>query len=513
MSKKTSDHKFNTPPQSYWLSSVSFDDYPPLEDDINVDVAIVGGGIVGITTAFMLSQNGLKVALVEANKLLHGTTGHTTAKVTAQHDIIYSTIESKLGFEKALQHADANRAAIMAIASLVNELNIDCDFISQPAYVYTQKFDYIQKIQDEAELAKKLGFSAVLLEDIPLPINVKAALRFDNQYQFHPTKYLLALVDQLVNSGNCIFEHTRAIDINTENKNAIVTVDGFSIMAPNIVIASHYPFYDGNGMYFARAYPDRSYALGLTIEENYPGGMYITAEDPARSFRSQPMENGEELIIVGGDHHKTGQSQDTATHYKNLLQTANETFTVKDIPYRWSAQDYTTMDEVPYIGNLTSKTSGIYVATGFRKWGMTSGTTAALVLKDLVLAEDNPWSDLYSPSRFTPIVSAGKFIAENANVASQLIKGKLSKAEMTNILPGEASIIEIDGKKYGAYRDMQKELFVVDTKCTHMGCELAWNTAEHTWDCPCHGSRFTYTGQVIEGPAQKPLSRPDLDEE
>lgn len=503
----------NKAPLSYWLDSVSFNDYQPLKDDISVDVAIVGGGIVGITTAFILSQEGLKVALIDAGKLLHGTTGHTTAKVTAQHDIIYSTIEGKLGFDLALQHADANSAAIKTIASYVNQFNIDCDFISQSAYVYTKEFAYIKKIQDEAEIAKKLGFEATYLEDIPLPISVKAALRFDNQYQFHPTKYLLALVNLIAQNGGLIFEQTRAIDIETKGKKALVTKDGYSIMAPSIVIASHYPFFDGKGMYFSRIYPDRSYALGVTIEGSYPGGMYISVEEPARSFRSQPMEDGGQLVIIGGEHHKTGQSQDTSVHYNELLKTAKEIFKVKDVPYRWSAQDYTSMDNVPYIGNLTSKSSGIYVATGFRKWGMTSGTSAALILKDLVLCQDNPWSDLYNPGRFTPAASAGKFINENINVATQLIKGKLSQAEQAKVLPGQARIIEVDGKKYGAYRDLEDRLFVVDTTCTHLGCELAWNKAELSWDCPCHGSRFTYDGKVIEGPAQRPLHRLELEED
>jgi len=495
------------------MASVTFDEYRPLDKDIEVDAAIIGGGIVGITTAFLLSQEGLKVALVEADKLLHGTTGHTTAKLTAQHDLIYNTIETRISLDLARQYAEANRAAISTVLELINKLNIDCDLMAQPAYVYTQDETYVQKVYDEAETAIKLGFDAQCLDEIPLPVKVKAALRFDNQYQFHPLKYLIALAREITAKGSYIFEHTRAVDIQTENRLGITTGNGHSIKASSVIIASHYPFYDGNGMYFSRIYPDRSYALGITIEDKYPGGMYITAEDPGRSFRSQPLGNGQELVIVGGEHHKTGQGGDTGVHYKRLLDTARSMFRVKEVLYRWSTQDYTTMDKVPYVGNLTSKTAGIYVATGFRKWGMSNGTAAAMVLKDLVLGKDNPWFEVYNPSRFIPAASAGKFTAENVNVAKELIKGKLAPVKNEEINPGQAGYVEISGEKFGAYRDMQGRLHVVDTTCTHLGCELVWNSAEHSWDCPCHGSRFTYEGEIIEGPAQKPLNRPEFVED
>jgi len=510
MSSQGWGNGFDKPPQSYWMASVPFPDFEQLKSDTEVDVAIVGGGIVGITSAYMLKQNGLKVAVLEATRILHGTTGHTTAKITAQHDIIYHTIKTKRSEESARQYAEANQAAILAIDSIIRQNNIQCDFSWQPAYVYTQDENYIQKIQDETEAAVSLGFAATYLEEIPLPFKVKAALRFDNQAQFHPLKYLLALANQIPGNGSYLFENTRAVDIHTEEGNAITTSTGYRVTAPNIIIASHYPFYDGNGMYFSRIYPDRSYVLGITIKDKYPGGMYITAEDPGRSFRSQPMDGGDELVLVGGEHHKTGQGGDTGVHYKNLLETAGSSFQIKEVLTRWSTQDYTTMDEVPYVGTLTSKTPGIYVATGFRKWGMTNGTAAAMILKDRIIGKENEWAPVFVPSRFTPSASAGKFVSENANVAKELIKSKLTGAEdHADIKPGEAKIVDAGGKKRGAYRDPQGNLHVVDTTCTHLGCEVQWNSAEHSWDCPCHGSRFTCDGEVIEGPAQKPLNKPE----
>lgn len=498
---------FKTPPQSYWIASSQPSQYGPLMGNLDVDVVIVGGGITGITSAFLLKQSGLKVALLEASRILHGTTGHTTAKVTAQHDIIYYTIKSKMDQESAEQYANANQAAINAIDIIIQQNNIDCDFSWQPAYVYTQDENYILQIQEEAELSFGLGFSAAYMEEIPLPIKVKAALRFDNQAQFHPLKYLQALAQQVPGNGSFICENTKAIDIQTQSNYTVTTNTGFHVKAPNIIIATHYPFYDGNGMYFSRIYPDRSYAIGITISDQYPCGMYISAEDPGRSYRSHPMDDGRELIIIGGEHHKTGQGEDTGLHYQNLLDTANNVFQVNEVLYRWSTQDYTTMDQVPYIGPLNSKDPGIYVATGFRKWGMTNGTAAAMILRDYILDKENEWAPVFMPSRFKPGASVGKFVKENANVAKHLISSKLSSAEhFVDLEPGEGKVVEIDGEKAGAYRDFQGQLYVVDTTCTHMGCELSWNTAERSWDCPCHGSRFTYEGKVIEGPAQKPLN-------
>lgn len=508
MSSQDWKYGFDKPPQSYWMASTEITKYDSLNEDIKVDVVIVGGGIVGITAAYMLKKSGLKVVILEASRLLHGTTGHTTAKVTAQHDLIYYKIKTKMGEEKAKQYADANQTAIHTIDSIIKQNSIQCDFSWQPAYCYTMDDNYIQKVQDEAATAESLGLPSTYLEEIPLPFKVKAAFRFDNQAQFHPLKYLLALAKQIPGDGSFIFENTKAIDIHSEPTCSVTTITGHKINAENVIIATHYPFYDGYGMYFARLYPDRSYALGVTIKEKYPEGMYITAEDPGRSLRSQSLGDQGELIIIGGEHHKTGQGEDTSIHYKNLLDFASETFQLKETLYRWSTQDYTSTDDVPYVGNLTSKTPNIYVATGFRKWGMTNSTAAAMILKDAILGDKNPWAQVYDPSRFTPIASASNFIVENADVAKNLIKSKLSMAENNvDIQPGEAKIVDIDGHKRGVFRDKKGNLHTVDTTCTHLGCEVQWNSAEQSWDCPCHGSRFTYDGEIIEGPAQKPLNK------
>lgn len=500
-SKAMNHIDFKTPPESYWLASTDRTNYPVLEQDVKVDVAIVGGGMTGITSAYLLKKEGLRVAVIEADRILQGTTGHTTAKITSQHSLIYNKIKSYMGEEKARQYAEANEAAISTIAGLIKHEGIDCDFHWEPAYTFTLTDSYIQKIADEASTAASLGIRASFMENIPQPFGVKAAVRFEDQARFHPRKYLLALAKKVEGDGSFIFEHSRVVDINEGNPSTVITNQGKKVTADNVIIASHFPCYDGMGFYFARMYPVRSYALAVRVKEKFLGGMYITAEDPAKSVRSQEHEGGE-LLVISGEHHKTAHGTDLHKHYKNLMEFAQKYYDVQELLYRWSTQDYTTLDKVPYVGRLTSRTPNIYVATGFRKWGMTNSTASAMIIKDLIVKGENPWTDVYDPSRFIPNPSVTSFITINADVAAKFVTGKLKPVPHNiDIENGEAKAVEIDGQKMGVYKDEQGKLHFVDTTCTHMGCELKWNDAEKSWDCPCHGSRFTYEGEIIEGPA------------
>ncbi len=500
------NNEFSKLPESYWIASTLQTSYPVLTDDINVDIAIVGGGMVGITSAYLLTQEGFKVAVIEADRIIQGTTGHTTAKITSQHGLIYDRIQSEMGEDKAKQYAQANETAISEITRIIQELKIDCDFSNQNAYVYTQQEEYVTKIKNEVNTASNLGIKATFLSDIPLSIPIKGAMCFENQAQFHPRKYLLALAQEVIDRGGYIFEKTRAMDVLQEKPCTILTNHGKKIIAPKVLIASHYPFYEAHGLYFSRIYPERSYILATKISEKFPGGMYITAEDPTRSLRSQ-INGDEELVLVGGEHHKTGQGKDMNKHYLKLKNFAEQIFTIEDIPYRWSTQDYTTMDEVPYIGHLTSDTPDLLVATGFYKWGMTNSTVAAMIFRDIVIKGKSPWEDVYNPPRITPSASAKNFVVENLDVAKQLITGKiLPVPNHIDLKRGEGGIISVDGERLGAYRDIEGKLHLVDTTCTHMGCELQWNSAEKSWDCPCHGSRFTFEGDIITGPALHKLT-------
>jgi glycine/D-amino acid oxidase-like deaminating enzyme/nitrite reductase/ring-hydroxylating ferredoxin subunit len=499
-------------PQSYWIDSTKdmTPEYPALAEDTRTDVVIVGGGIAGITCAYLLGKEGLSVAVLEADRVARGTTGRTTAKITSQHNLIYHKLIDKMGVEMAQQYATANETAIREIKALTESLKIDCELVPQSAFVFTESDEYMQELHDETDAALNLGIKAAYVDSIPFPFTIKGAVRFDNQAQFHPLKYTLSLAKAFAAGGGKIFEKTRAVEVDYTEGYTITTQLGKKITADNLIIASHYPFYNKHGAYFTRIYQERSYVTAIKTAEQYPGGMYINAEKPARSLRSQKTGDGE-LILVGGAHHKTGQCDNTWGKYVELFNFANPLFTIADIPYRWSAQDCMTLDSVPYVGNFTKDTPNLYVATGFGKWGMTNSMASAMLLRDLIIKGDSPWKDVYSPSRSTKAASAITFVTENLNVAKELIGGKmetLAKVEDIKLPNGEGKAVELNGKKAGAYRNDEGILYIVNTTCTHMGCELSWNSAERTWDCPCHGSRFSYEGKIIEGPATKEL---DLD--
>lgn len=468
--------------------------------------------MTGISCAYMLNQEGAKTAIVEADRILQGTTGHTTAKITSQHGLIYNKIKTQMSEEFAQQYADANQSAIRIIEKIVQDKHIECDFVPEPAYIYTLRDEYVSQINEESMVASSLGIEAVYLEEIPL-FPIKAALRFEHQARFHPRKFLLTLAEEYVNTGGKIFEQSRVIDIEEEGPYRIITDSGNKITADKLIIASHYPCYHKPGFYFARISQERSYVVAVKAKEKYPGGMYIAAEDFGHSLRSQMSEHGE-LILVGGEGHKTGQGENTTQNYQALIDFSNRMYTVEDIPYRWSAQDCMTLDSVPYVGPLTEKTPEMYVATGYGKWGMTNSIASSMILRDLIIKGRSAWQDVYSPSRHQLLASAKNFVVENFNVACQLVKGKTEikgETEMSlqnaEIKPGEGKIVQAEGQRAGAYRDEQGILHVVDTTCTHMGCELNWNSAERSWDCPCHGSRFSDEGEVIEGPALHPLTQ------
>lgn len=496
---------FKTPPLSYWMSSTEKTDYSGLTEDISVDVAVIGGGITGITCAYLLKKEGLRVAIIEADRIVQGTTGHTTAKITSQHNLIYKKIVDQMGTEMAQQYADANESAIRAIEGIVNEHQIECDFMPQSAFVYTQQDKYVQQLEDEAQIARELGIKASFIENTDLPFSVKGALRYDAQAQFHPLKYLLPLARQIPGNGSHIFEQTRVVDIDGDSPYIIKSVKGERVKANKVVIASHYPIYNKAGLYTARIFPDRSYVVAIKAKEPYPGGMYINAETPSRSLRYQPFKGGE-LILVGGENHKTGQGVDTREHYQNLVDFAYENFVVEEVHYRWSTQDCMTVDSLPYAGYFATETPDLYVATGYQKWGMTNSMASSMIIRDLIVEGESPWQDVYNPSRKTIAASVKTFVVENLNVAKELLSGKLaSLPKDVDIKNGEANVFEIDGDRVGAYRDEQGTLHIVDTTCTHLGCELKWNAAETSWDCPCHGSRFTYEGEIMHGPTVKPL--------
>ena len=330
-----------------------------------------------------------------------------------------------MGTEFAQQYAAANETAIREIKKLTENLNIDCDFLPQSSFVFTESDDYVPELYDEMNAALNLGIQADFVDSIPFPFTVKGAVRFDNQAQFHPLKYTLSLAKAFTENGGKIYEKTRVVEVEDENAYSVMTEQGHRVSSETLIIASHYPFYNKHGMYFSRIYQERSYVTAIKATEQYPGGMYINAEDPTRSLRSLPSDNGD-LILVGGSQHKSGQCDDTTKKYEELLNFASPYFTITDLPYRWSTQDCMTMDSLPYVGNFMEDKPNLYITTGFGKWGMTNSMASAMLLRDLIMKGESSWKDVYNPSRKTKTEAAMNFVVENFNVAGKLIGGKLS---------------------------------------------------------------------------------------
>ncbi|WP_197280020.1 FAD-dependent oxidoreductase [Bacillus sp. FJAT-27251] len=494
-------------PESYWLHNLDLPTFPKLQGDTNVEVAVVGAGMTGMTAAYLLAKEGRKVALIEAGKVFNGTSGHTTAKVTTQHGLIYDELISHFGEEKARLYYQANDQALQFIKNIVREHQIDCDFSEEDAYIYTNSSQKMQSLIDEYEAYQKLGIkNTEYLSEIEILVEHKAAIAMRSQAQFHPLKYLKHLSEEFTKLGGQIFEHTTAVDIEEGNEPVVTTRDGHKVYCQQMIIASHFPFYDTKGFYFSRLEPSRSYVLAVKPEKKFPGGMYINAEKPTRSLRSAAF-NGEHLILFGGHEHHTGKEKNTHQYYEALEAFARETYGISQIPYRWSAQDPISLDKLPFVGRYSPTVDNIYVATGYRKWGMTNSTNAALLLTDRIMGRDNPFTELFDPNRFHADPDVKKFISMNAVVAKDLIKSKLDRpsTDPQSLKNDEGAAVMINGERAGAYRDENGVLHLVDTTCTHMGCELEWNNGERSWDCPCHGSRFSYKGEVMEGPAELPL--------
>ena len=513
LNKPPDENELPGEPVSLWLATTPETNFPALASDISVDVAVLGGGMAGITTALLLKQAGMSVAVIEAGRVVESVTGNTTAKVTSQHGLIYDHLISQFGTDGAQAYADAQQAAIEKIASLIQEHGVDCDFTRASAYVYTEDEKELERITAEVEAATKLGLPASYVETTPLPFEIKGAIEFRDQARFHPRKYLLALVEQIPGGGSHVFEGTRALDIDEEDESCSVKTDKGTIRAGRVVIATHFPYPDG-AMYFSRMHPKRSYVVGCRLRGKAPEGMFITSEAPFHSFRSNPLEDGGEIWMVGGENHKTGQGGDTSERYRNLELWARERFDVKAIEYRWSTQDNVTVDRVPYIGKASTGSERLYVATGFGGWGMTNSTVSAMILSDLILGRDNDWSSLFDPGRFKPLTAAKDFVVENVDVAKHFVGDRLSvpdEESATDLAEGEGRVVKLDGEKVAVCKLEGGATHAVSATCTHMGCIVSWNSAEKSWDCPCHGSRFNYDGRVIQGPANEDLKRMSLE--
>ena len=430
--------------QSIWMD-VALPEFSPLREPIVTDVLIIGGGMAGLLCAHRLTQAGVRCVIAEAATIAGGITKNTTAKITSQHGLIYRRLVQRFGFETAGLYLEANEQAVAEYRKLCKE--IPCDYLEQKNYIYSRTD--CRKLEEELECLHALGFPAEFVQNLPLPFSTAGAVSFPRQGQFHPRKFLSA-----ISRGLTVFEHTPVREL---TKNRAVTDFG-TIQAEKIIVATHFPFLNKHGSYFLKLYQQRSYAVAL---QNAPilDGMYLDEAENSLSFRTH---NGS--LILGGGGHRTGKQGGA---WKELETFAAEHYLGAAITHRWATQDCMTLDGIPYIGRYSARTPNLFVATGFNKWGMTSSMVAAQVLTDLVLQRHNPYAEIFSPSR--------------------------------SILHRQLGINMLESTK--------NLLTLTPRRCPHLGCALKWNPQERSWDCPCHGSRFTENGRLIDNPATGDLKK------
>ena len=425
--------------KSVWTENVDLPEFESLSGDAKTDVLIIGGGLCGIMCAYYLEQAGVDYILVEGNKIASGITKNTTAKITSQHGLIYAKLLKSGGKEKAQMYLRANQKALAEYEKLCQ--NIDCDFEKKDAYTYSMTDR--EKIEEEVRAVNSLGFNADFVQITQLPFEIKGAIRFKNQAQFNPLKFIAGIAE-----GLKIYEDTFVRELTPTE---VITNKG-RIRAKKIIAATHFPFLNKHGSYFVKLYQHRSYVSAFDIAPNL-NGMYVDEDKKGMSFR-----NYKNLLLIGGSGHRTGKQSGA---WEDLSGFAREYYPEARLQYQWSAQDCMSLDGVPYIGQYSKNTPEMYVASGFNKWGISSSVVAAIILSDMVQEKKNDFAEVFSPQR-------------------SMLKPQL-------VANGFESTLNL--------------LTPTTKRCPHMGCALKWNKAEHSWDCPCHGSRFESDGTLIDNPS------------
>jgi glycine/D-amino acid oxidase-like deaminating enzyme/nitrite reductase/ring-hydroxylating ferredoxin subunit len=492
--------------ESLWVSSAPVRPRPALEPDTKTGALVVGAGITGLVTALLLQRDGHEVTVIDQHGVAEGVTGYTTGKISSLHQVVYSELAGRFGADGARTYALANEAGLARIAELVDELRMECDFRRRPNYTYAASDEEAGAVADEAKAAAEAGLDVTLENDVPLPFPTAGAVRLGNQAEFHPVKFLAALADELENAGARIFERTRAVSVRDGTPCDVDTTGG-RITAEHVVLATHFPFPD-RGLFFARVHAERSYCVAAPLAGAALDGMFISAGSPTRSLRCQP-DGGGELLIVGGESHTVGRGGHTAPRYAALEAFARQHFEIGEVSHRWSAQDNYSADGAPLVGKLTPRSRRTHVATGFRKWGLAMGAAAAELIADAVAGRENPWQSFFDATRIPPLGSAKALAEQNAGTGFHFFADRLTRRgrdEAEDLAPGEGRIASRQGRQVAISRDDDGVVHAVSARCTHLGCIVSWNDAERTWDCPCHASRFSPDGSVLQGPAVHPLA-------
>lgn len=483
--------------------------YPTLDGDLEVDVAIVGAGIVGLTTACLLQSAGRRVAVLEARQVGRQATGRSTAKVTSQHGRRYRRLLDSIGKSRARRYAAANERAVGRIRKLCEALKVDCGLEARPAYVFAETDEDAQTLVDEAEAARELGLPASFVTELALPFPVTGALRFADQAQFDPFRYLVGLGEAVARDG-VLFESTRVTEIEHGEPCRLVAGTS-SITARHVVVATQMPVI-GDGLYFAKNFPVAHPLAAAPLPEAIRlDGMYLSSGSPTRSFRTADRD-GKLFLVAAGGEFKPGEADEQGAAVEDLTSFLKDAFGIGAPTHLWINEDFRPMDDLPFVGPVAGSKPRLHVAIGFDAWGITQGTAAAEIITDLIIGRENEDAEVFDAARVRPVAGGRELISENLKAGARLAGDRLlhlRRRSLGDIADGQGGIVDCGGEQVAVVKRDGRIEAAVTAVCTHLGCVVGWNAVDRTWDCPCHGSRFDIDGSVLSGPAVEPLARKD----
>lgn len=484
-----------------------------LDRDPHFDVIIAGGGITGITTGLLLQKAGKSVLIAEAQTIGFGTTSGTTAHLNTFMDTPYHVLQKNFGKKDTALVATAARQALELIKRQVEEYEINCGYKELPAYLFSQNETQTLELERIQQAAIECMVNCAWTEKMPLPFLFEKALIFDGQATFHPTRYLTALARAFEKEGGIIMEHCRVTKLEEGIGRHTAETSCGNFSTTFFIYATHIP--PGVNLLHFRCAPYRSYAMATILEnkEEFPDALVYDMYDPYHYYRTQQID-GRNYFIAGGEDHKTGHEDNTENCFRKLEAHIRKHFRSKEISNQWSSQYFEPADGLPYIGQLPGHAPEVYVATGYGGNGMIYSSVAAILLTDRIAGSPSAFDELFDPNRIKMIAGFSNFIKEASDVVGHLIKKMVVPAEAlkewADLAPGEARKVKYEGQRLALYKNEKSEIYAVNAACTHIKCDVAWNNTEKTWDCPCHGSRFSYTGEMLTAPARKDLSSVEI---
>lgn len=492
------------PSQSYWLKTGHREKYPELNDDLETEVTVVGGGIAGILTAHQLLLKGKKVVLLERFRILNGTTGNTTAKLSAQHGLIYAELIERYGKERAKLYYQANMDGINEIKKMGKDLQLNGWVTDETVYTFTTEKKKVASFKKEKEAYDLLGIKGDLLKETPLGIDIEAAISMENQGVFHAIEFLNAVLKNAAQNGLKVYENTRVDEMEEREDSVILkTQGGNKVKSRYAVFATHFPTIEKDNRY-SDVWGRITQALAYKTDKKLFEGAHISYDTPSVTLRTMEYF-GDHYFLIGGQSHVGGDGYSDEKRYEKIHELAQKLFDVKEPAFKWSTHDLMTLDRMPLIGRLYKNTKKVFTITGLNAWGLANSSAGAMMLTDIICGRDHPYAEMYDPYREVNELEGDNEGRENSSKVD-----KVTKVALDHLKPDQMTIIEKDEDRIGVYKDINGKIHSLSLKCTHAGCNLNMNDGDNTWDCPCHGSRYDKFGKVIYGPAIKNMENKAL---